>query len=54
LLARDLFRGPVASETGLGIGLYQAERLLEQAGLTLSLAINEPGRVCFRLAPMVK
>jgi signal transduction histidine kinase len=52
LLARDLFRGPVASETGLGIGLYQSERLLEQAGLSLSLAINEPGRVCFRLGPM--
>lgn len=51
MLVRDLFRGPVASETGMGIGLYQAERLLEPGGLGLSLAVNEPGRVCFRLAP---
>lgn len=50
-LVRELFRGPVPSETGLGIGLYQVERLLEPAGLELCLTINEPGRVCFRLAP---
>lgn len=50
-LAAELFRGPVPSETGMGIGLYQAARLLEGGGLELRLAINEPGRVCFRLAP---
>jgi signal transduction histidine kinase len=50
-LARDLFRGPVPSETGMGIGLYQAARLLEPGGLELSLVANEPGQVCFRLAP---
>lgn len=51
VLARDLFRGPVPSETGMGIGLYQAVRLLEPGGYTLSLAENQAGRVCFRLAP---
>ena len=50
-LARDLFRGPVPSETGMGIGLYQAARAVEAGGFELGLAINEPGRVCFRLAP---
>lgn len=50
-LAADLFLGPVRSETGLGIGLYQASRLLERSGYKVVLAINEPGRVCFRLEP---
>jgi sensor histidine kinase regulating citrate/malate metabolism len=52
-LAVDLFRGPVPSETGMGIGLYQTARLLEHGGFALQLAVNEPGRVCFRLAPLV-
>jgi signal transduction histidine kinase len=51
VLTRDLFRGPVPSETGMGIGLYQAARLLESSGLALSLVVNEPGEVRFRLAP---
>jgi signal transduction histidine kinase len=50
-LLRDIFRGPVPSETGMGIGLYQAARFLETGGLELSLVSNEPGQVCFRLAP---
>jgi signal transduction histidine kinase len=50
-LVRDLFHGPVPSENGLGIGLYQVARVLEPAGLALNLTTNEPGRVCFRLAP---
>jgi signal transduction histidine kinase len=53
-LAVDLFRGPVPSETGMGIGLYQTARLLEHGGFVLRLAANEPGRVCFRLAPMAR
>jgi signal transduction histidine kinase len=53
-LAVDLFRGPVPSETGMGIGLYQAARLLEHGGFALRLAANAPGRVCFRLAPMAR
>jgi signal transduction histidine kinase len=53
-LAVDLFRGPVPSETGMGIGLYQTARLLEHGGFELRLAANAPGRVCFRLAPMAR
>ncbi|MBI5786351.1 MAG: HAMP domain-containing histidine kinase [Rhodocyclales bacterium] len=52
VLTRELFHGPVHSETGMGIGLYQAARLLEPAGLAVSLVANEPGEVCFRLAPI--
>lgn len=48
-LAAMLFRHVVASPTGLGIGLYQAARLAEQAGYGLTLASNHPGRVCFAL-----
>lgn len=44
-----LLRGPVPSESGLGIGLYQAARQAQQASYTLTLESNEPGRVCFRL-----
>lgn len=51
-LARDLFRGPVASESGMGIGLYQTARLLDKSGYALALQANEPGRVRFRLAPV--
>ena len=48
-LAHQLFEAPVASLTGFGVGLYQASRLAVQAGYRLSLARNEPGRVCFSL-----
>jgi signal transduction histidine kinase len=50
-LAADLLRGPVHSESGLGIGLYQSARLARLAGYELALTSNEPGRVSFRLAP---
>jgi signal transduction histidine kinase len=52
-LAADLFKAPVPSETGMGIGLYQAARLLEHSGYGVSLETNEPGRVVFLLAPAV-
>lgn len=52
-LAAELLRGPVASENGLGIGLYQAARLAEINGYALSLAENRPGRVCFQLRPLM-
>ena len=50
-LAASLFMAPVASETGMGIGLYQAARLLEGSGYALTLVANQPGRVGFTLAP---
>ena len=45
----ELFRAPVASETGLGIGLYYAARQAEGFGYTLRLASNVAGDVCFEL-----
>lgn len=49
-VARELFRHPVRSRTGLGIGLYQAARQAETLGYRLSLASSREGRVCFELA----
>ncbi len=48
-IAAGLFLGPVVSESGYGIGLYQAARYAQAAGYRLELAENRPGRVCFRL-----
>ncbi len=48
-LAAAVLREPVASEDGLGIGLYHAARQAEAAGYRLELAENRPGRVAFRL-----
>jgi hypothetical protein len=45
----DLLRAPVASESGLGVGLYHAARQAESCGYELRLASNAPGRVCFEL-----
>lgn len=48
--ASALFRGPVPSESGYGIGLFQAARQAMAAGYVLELAENRLGRVVFRLA----
>jgi signal transduction histidine kinase len=50
-LAARLLSERVASEEGLGIGLYQCARQAEQAGYRLELAKNVDGCVRFRLAP---
>ena len=50
-VAAQLFSAPVPSNAGLGVGLYHAARFAQQQGYTLSLATNEPGNVCFTLAP---
>ena len=47
--ARNLFRSPVNSRNGLGIGLYQAARLAQQWGYELSLSANRPNDVAFDL-----
>ena len=44
-----LLQAPVASESGLGIGLYHAARQAESCGYELRLASNSPGKVCFEL-----
>jgi signal transduction histidine kinase len=49
-----LLRGPVPSETGYGIGLYQVARQAEMSGFSLRLAANEAGRVCFELSGTVR
>ncbi len=46
---KGLLRGPVPSETGFGVGLYQASRLAEISGFSLQLRENNPGKVCFSL-----
>jgi signal transduction histidine kinase len=48
-IAANILRGVVASENGLGIGLYQAARWAEQLGFRLSLTNNRGGNVCFEL-----
>ncbi|MEQ1661252.1 MAG: ATP-binding protein [Thiobacillus sp.] len=48
-VARNLFQSPVASDFGLGVGLYQAARQAARAGFRLELAENQPGQVVFRL-----
>lgn len=50
-IAANLLRAAIASEHGLGIGLYQAARWAVQLGYRLRLADNRPGRVCFELTP---
>lgn len=51
-IAGRLLLGPVPSENGLGIGLFQVGRLAAGAGYGLVLAANERGRVCFELRPL--
>jgi len=50
-LADGLFSEPVRSESGYGIGLYQAARQADSAGYMLQLVSNRPGSVCLRLVP---
>jgi signal transduction histidine kinase len=49
--ARDLFKSPVSSRSGLGIGLYQAARLARQWGYELTLTANRSKHVAFDLKP---
>ncbi len=50
--AQRLFRSPVNSRSGLGIGLYQAARLARQWGYELKLTTNRPNDVAFDLKPV--
>jgi signal transduction histidine kinase len=49
--ARLLFKAPLPSASGLGIGLYQAARHAQQLGYRLALVSNRPGLVEFELKP---
>ena len=48
-VARNLFLSPVASDFGLGVGLYQAARQAARSGYRLELPDNQAARVTFRL-----
>src|SRR5574340_621880 len=48
-VARNLFLSPVASDFGLGVGLYQAARQAARVGYRLELTNNQAGKVSFRL-----
>jgi signal transduction histidine kinase len=48
-LAEQLLHTVVPSETGLGIGLYQAARWARQLGYQMMLSENREGQVCFAL-----
>ena len=50
----ELLKGPVPSETGYGIGLYQVARQAELSGFNFRLARNEPGDVSFELRGEVR
>jgi C4-dicarboxylate-specific signal transduction histidine kinase len=45
-----LFRGPVASDTGFGIGLFNTAKLAEAFGYQLHLVSNQSGWVCFEMS----
>ena len=45
-----LFREPVASENGFGIGLYNLARLAEAFGYWIRLECNAPWQVCFEMS----
>ncbi|HZN85556.1 MAG TPA: ATP-binding protein [Burkholderiales bacterium] len=49
-LSAQLLRAPMNSQSGLGIGLYQAARQAETLGYRLELETNRDGEVCFALA----
>ncbi|MFN9490932.1 MAG: sensor histidine kinase, partial [Betaproteobacteria bacterium] len=49
--AGQLFMRPVDSESGLGVGLYQAAGFAAKNRYQLQLAENRQGRVCFALRP---
>ena len=52
--AIELLRGPVPSDSGLGIGLYQVARHAETCGFALALAHNADGKVSFVLSGALK
>jgi len=52
--ATELLRGPVPSNSGFGIGLYQVARHAESCGYSLALAHNSDGKVAFVLSGPTK
>ncbi len=52
--ANLLFKSPLNSETGLGIGLFHLSRQAEECGFEAVLEENRPGRIVFALRPAEK
>lgn len=50
-LVTQLFNAPVQSNSGLGVGLYQAAKFAKEQGYRLELEDNRKGSVCFVLRP---
>ena len=48
-VAENILNAPVPSESGLGVGLFQAAKFAEQSGYVLALTDNREGKVCFEL-----
>jgi hypothetical protein len=48
----DLLRAPVASENGLGVGLYHAARQAESCGYRIATGEQCPGPGVLRVAPL--
>ena len=53
-IAAELLHGPVPSDSGLGIGLYQVARHAEATGFSLALEHNADGKVSFVLSGALK
>lgn len=49
-VTEKLFRAPVSTHDGLGIGLYQAAKQAAELGYRLGLRENREGYVCFELS----
>lgn len=49
-IAQYVLSGPVESDTGLGIGLYQVARQATMHDYEVKLVSNEDGKVCFELS----
>ena len=47
--AAVIFKEPIKSDSGLGVGLYQVAQLAETMGYSLALHTNRDGNVCFEL-----
>ncbi len=54
LVLRELLHAPVPSDSGLGIGLFQAAEQAQAQGFELALRANREGQVCFALGAAAK
>ena len=53
-LEQTIFKDPVKSDTGLGVGLFQIAKQASSNNYVLSLTSNQNGRVCFELKSQIE